>query len=264
MKSNTSRRLRTAFDHTTDMYDRTRPRWNVDLVQRFFDHGTLVHGDPVLEIGAGTGQLTEALLDFGFKVVALEPGHQMAKTLRRKFGRQGHFQVVEEFFEEFESEVNWAGIFAANSFHWLDPKVSYGKAHALLSDHGCLYTLWNFPIIADTLIQQRLNNEVFIDELSDLKRDPNGFNQEVQRISTAGIQELNSSGYFRCKWHEILETSFEMDLATYATFLSSYAGSTGLQKKIQRMLMDVCDSEMLVLKNYVSLRIADRISFCLD
>ncbi len=55
-----------------------------------------------------------------------------------------------------------------------------------------------------------------------------------------------------------------MDLATYAAFLSSYAGSTGLQKKIQRMLMDVCDSEMLVLKNYVSLRIADRISFCPD
>ena len=260
MKSNSSRRLRTAFDQTSDIYDRTRPRWNVEIIQRFFENGTLEHGDSVLEIGAGTGQLTDALLDFGFKVVALEPGHQMAETLGRKFGSQEHCQVVEEFFEEFETEAEWAGIFAANSFHWLDPSVSYGKAHALLSDHGCLYTLWNFPIVADTLIQQRLNDEVFIDELSDLKRDPDRFYQEVEKISAAGIQELNSSGFFSCRWHEIIETSIEIDLATYAGFLSSFAGTSGLDKKIQRMLMGVCDTEMLVLKNYVSLRVADRIN----
>jgi len=47
-------------------------------------------GGVVLEIGAGTGQLTEALLDAGYEVVALEVEGRLIPHLRKRFrGREG-------------------------------------------------------------------------------------------------------------------------------------------------------------------------------
>ena len=52
-------------------------------------------GGFVLEIGPGTGQLTEALLDRGFDVVALEVDSRMIAHLARRFAGREELQVVE-------------------------------------------------------------------------------------------------------------------------------------------------------------------------
>ena len=259
MKSNTSRDLRTAFDQISDVYDRSRPRWSMEIVRKFFEKGILKEADLILEIGAGTGQLTESLASSGLNVVALEPGHEMADVLREKLETHEHCVIVEAYFEEFETKQKFSGIFAANSFHWLDPEISYAKAHGMLCDQGCLYTLWNFPIVADTALQNRLNEEVFVGELSDLKRDPEKYYQEVQEIANTGIDELEDSGFFTCRWHGKVEERLVMNLATYSMLLSSFAATKGLFETIQGQVVDVCSSDTIVLKNYVSLRIADRI-----
>jgi 16S rRNA A1518/A1519 N6-dimethyltransferase RsmA/KsgA/DIM1 with predicted DNA glycosylase/AP lyase activity len=46
----------------------------VEVVRRAAAAVGLEPGARVLEVGAGTGQLTQALLEVGFDVVALEPG----------------------------------------------------------------------------------------------------------------------------------------------------------------------------------------------
>src|SRR3989338_3496180 len=43
-------------------------------------------GETVLEIGPGTGVLTQALLDTGAKVVAVEADHDLIPALRETFG----------------------------------------------------------------------------------------------------------------------------------------------------------------------------------
>jgi hypothetical protein len=53
----------------------------------------------VLEVRAGTGQLAQALLEADLlRVVAIEPGPDMAKFLARRFGRRGGFRVVQSAF----------------------------------------------------------------------------------------------------------------------------------------------------------------------
>ncbi len=52
-------------------------------------------GGIVLEIGAGTGQLTEALLEAGHEVVALEIESRLVGHLRNRFRRHPRLRIVE-------------------------------------------------------------------------------------------------------------------------------------------------------------------------
>ena len=51
--------------------------------------------DVVLEVGPGTGALTEWLLETGARVVASEIDRDMAAMLRERFGERDHFTLVE-------------------------------------------------------------------------------------------------------------------------------------------------------------------------
>jgi 23S rRNA (adenine-N6)-dimethyltransferase len=55
----------------------------------------LAHGDRVVEIGGGTGVLTNALAGTGADVVVVERDHGLAVALRRRFARLSSVQVVE-------------------------------------------------------------------------------------------------------------------------------------------------------------------------
>jgi 16S rRNA (adenine1518-N6/adenine1519-N6)-dimethyltransferase len=52
-------------------------------------------GDLVLEVGAGTGALTEGLLEAGARVVAVEIDRDLAAILRERFGEHERFTLVE-------------------------------------------------------------------------------------------------------------------------------------------------------------------------
>jgi 16S rRNA (adenine1518-N6/adenine1519-N6)-dimethyltransferase len=51
-------------------------------------------GGVVVEIGAGTGQLTEALLDAGYEVIALEVEERLIPHLRRRFAGNKRLRLV--------------------------------------------------------------------------------------------------------------------------------------------------------------------------
>ena len=52
-------------------------------------------GDFVIDVGAGSGVFTNALLDAGVDVLAIELDHELASRLRRTFERRG-VRVVED------------------------------------------------------------------------------------------------------------------------------------------------------------------------
>jgi SAM-dependent methyltransferase len=155
MKANVSRRSRFAFDRVAEEYDRGRPVFGDSIVQSFLRHAGLSPGALVLEIGAGTGQLTLGLLRAGLRVHAIEPGQHLGDRLRARVAPDAHLEVFSVPFEEYEGDERYCAVFAANSFHWLDPAVSYSKAHDSLRAAGALCTLWNFPIAADPEVQGR-------------------------------------------------------------------------------------------------------------
>jgi len=85
-----------------------------------------VPGAEVLEIGAGTGQATRGLLEHGWRVVALEPGRELAAVARRVLAERGDV-VVSPFERWLAHGRTFDLVFAATSWHWLDPRVAHRR-----------------------------------------------------------------------------------------------------------------------------------------
>ena len=66
-----------------------------NLVRLVADAGNVAPGDIVIEVGPGTGTLTEELLSRGARVVAVEIDRDLAKLLRERFADQARFKLIE-------------------------------------------------------------------------------------------------------------------------------------------------------------------------
>ena len=240
MKANTDRAQRFAFDIVAEQYDNGRPRFDLTLVNRALlwcsDGST---PKQVLEIGAGTGQLTRALVLAGLKVVALEPGRFMSRKLRHNLGSA--IAIHRSTFEDFNALRPFDAIFAANSFHWLDPSISYSKSRTLLRPDGHLVLLWNFPIVADADLQRRLNATVFVGAWRDMAKDPDGYLAGVRRLLAEGRAELKATGCFLPPRWGILKRTRTLDVQLYAQWLSSLSNTAAnwddMAKRVRAALL---------------------------
>jgi SAM-dependent methyltransferase len=144
MASDASPRARGAvFDEIAEDYDRHRPAYPPELIERACAVAGLTAGDAVLELGCGTGQLTGSLLERGLHVTAVEPGGHLREQAKRRLAAVGAESRTVTFvgarFEEARlAGEAYAAVFAASSIHWIDPDVSWSGAAAALRDRGLL------------------------------------------------------------------------------------------------------------------------------
>src|SRR5215218_2084342 len=66
-----------------------------NLVRLVADAGNITAGDVVIEVGPGTGTLTEELLARGAEVIAVEIDRDLAKMLRERFASEPRFTLIE-------------------------------------------------------------------------------------------------------------------------------------------------------------------------
>ena len=71
-----------AFELVADVYERARPEYPPEAVAWIAGRLDLRPGRTVLDLGAGTGKLTRALVETGARVIAVEPGDEMRAQLR--------------------------------------------------------------------------------------------------------------------------------------------------------------------------------------
>lgn len=129
-----------SFESMAAAYDLGRPGYPDALYE---DLAALVPPPAsVLEIGAGTGHATAALAARGYRIVALEPGPQLARLARRKVAGRGLVEVLETPFEAWTpGPRRFEMIAAATSFHWLDTDVARQRCAQAL-DHGGVVAVW--------------------------------------------------------------------------------------------------------------------------
>ncbi|MCC7291459.1 MAG: 16S rRNA (adenine(1518)-N(6)/adenine(1519)-N(6))-dimethyltransferase [Phycisphaerales bacterium] len=66
-----------------------------NLMRRLAESSQAGPGDVVLEVGGGTGGLTELLLERGAEVICVEIDRDLAELLRARFTGQGRFELIE-------------------------------------------------------------------------------------------------------------------------------------------------------------------------
>lgn len=232
MRANTSRGLRLAFDAAADAYDLGRPTFDAALLRPMLDQAGLKAGDLVLEIGAGSGQLTGGLLEAGLQVLALEPGARLAGRLAQKFATDHRLSVIQASFEDYAPDQPFAAVLASNAFHWVDPAVSYAKAWGTLRPGGSLCLIWNFPILADGALQAKINDQVFVDALEQLRRDPATFRAGLDGAIAAGHRELAETELYAQPWTCWIDRRLALTPDAYIDLQASYANTVGARDQL--------------------------------
>jgi ubiquinone/menaquinone biosynthesis C-methylase UbiE len=127
------------FDEVAAEYDRSRPGYPRELIEEACALAGLERGDRVLEVGCGSGQLTRDLLTAGLEVVAVEPGAQLLSLAAGNLEGVGEVSFVNARFEDAQLPSGHSrAMFAAASFHWIDPEVSWAKVADVLAPGGTL------------------------------------------------------------------------------------------------------------------------------
>lgn len=145
----------------------------------------------VADVGAGTGKLTENLLDLGLNVVCVEPNDAMREEGARLTGDRGVIWRKgsgEETGLEDDS-VDW--VLMASSFHWTDPGKSLPEFHRILKPGGAFTALWNPRDLQRSELQMRIDRKIG-DMVPSLKRKSSGSSKYTEDLD----QTLISTGHF--------------------------------------------------------------------
>jgi len=127
----------TAFAEVAEAYERTRPDYPAEAVR------WLVGDEPrdVVDLGAGTGKLTRALVAFGHRVIAVEPLDEMRAELEAVLpgvptlkGRAEEIPLPDAF-----ADV----VTCAQAFHWFDHTIAMREIARVLRPDGRLALVWN-------------------------------------------------------------------------------------------------------------------------
>jgi SAM-dependent methyltransferase len=142
-----ARRYGKVFDQIAVEYARRRPTYPDELIDQACQVAGLRHGDLVLEVGCGSGQLTRGLLARGLRVTALEPGKSLLALARQNLEGAGDVKFVNAQFEDASLPLQqFQAVFSASAFHWVDPRVSWQKAADALVPGGMLALVQYFGL----------------------------------------------------------------------------------------------------------------------
>lgn len=103
----------------------------------------LAPGAPVLDLGAGTGKLTRALLDAGFDVVAVEPQESMCAILSATVGAERVRAGLAESIPLEPGSVD--AVTVADAFHWFEHAPALTEIERVLRPRGGLAVLTAVP-----------------------------------------------------------------------------------------------------------------------
>ena len=131
-----------SFDLVADAYDRGRPSYPDEAVDWLL-RGTRQAGDAtdVVELGAGTGQLTTHLERRGCSVTATDPSVAMLQRLVRRAARS---TAAAGTAEQIPARTGSADlVVAAQAFHWFDSERVLHEVARVLRRGGRFAVIWN-------------------------------------------------------------------------------------------------------------------------
>ncbi|RUS77121.1 hypothetical protein EGW08_015108 [Elysia chlorotica] len=182
------------FGHNSSSYEAHRPGYTpqaVSIIGRAVA-AVAAEGDAtrytVLELGAGTGKLTEQLvkeLAPATSYLAVDPSRNFLAALEEK--SLGVETVVASADQLPLAAASVQAVVCAQSFHWFSDRASLSSIHRVLAPAGILILIWNKKRLADSGWQRKITEN---------------FEEVIQRVGASRRYALHEY-----EWKEDIEES---------------------------------------------------------
>lgn len=129
------------FGRAGEDYERGRPDYPNAARKHLTTTLGLRPGSTVLDLAAGTGKLTRALIGTGADVIAVEPVDGMRARL---IATTPGVRVLAGTAERIPLDDGSVGaVTVAQAFHWFDARAAAAEIHRVLRPQGRLAVIWN-------------------------------------------------------------------------------------------------------------------------
>jgi SAM-dependent methyltransferase len=129
-----------AWGESAEVYERARPGYPPEAIDFLHELGLGPDGD-VLDLAAGTGKLTRALIAAGARVTAVEPLFAMRQMLQQRLPEATVMEGTAERIPVPDESVDLVTV--AQAFHWFDADKAAREIARVLRPGGGLAAIWN-------------------------------------------------------------------------------------------------------------------------
>ena len=223
-KEDKREQLRQTFGQAAERYDRARPEYPGALFDDLVALAGLSPGDRLIEVGCATGKATRPLARRGFRITCVELGAELAAVARQNLAGFG-VEVVRASFEEWRAPHPFDLVYAATSWHWIDPAVRYQRAWQALRPGGHL-AFWaaehTFPDGGDPFFEEIQD---IYDEIGEAlppgtpQLRPGELADERAGIEASGLFEVTAVRHYDWERHYLAEEYIEL-LETFSGHLA--------------------------------------------
>jgi SAM-dependent methyltransferase len=131
-----------AWDRSgAERYERVRPEYPDSAIAHIVDVFDIDGSSELLDLAAGTGKLTRALLRTGAHVTAVEPLEGMREVLVRELPGVAVLAGTAEEIPLPDASVDV--VLVGQAFHWFDPQSAPADIARVLRPGGGLVAIWN-------------------------------------------------------------------------------------------------------------------------
>ncbi len=213
-----------SFDAYADNYQSVRPGYPDELMADIVKACNISEQSTLLEIGAGSGIATIKLAANGSRIIALEPGENLAKIAEAQLKDFPNVEVVVDTFEHFSSAVKFDSILSFTSFHWLSGTDTIHRVGQLLNPDGTLVVVWNSFLQQQSTVTDEIE-KIYQADLRDIYPGDNN-TAIVNKIALdkvdGRINAIMTDSALETVFLNRYLVTYTYDEVTYPKFLATY------------------------------------------
>lgn len=236
--------VKSIFNGISREYESARPSYPDELVRDLTREAGIGPDSRILEIGIGTGKLTEMLAKKELNITGIELGDNMAKIARKNLKAFPNVEIIVGNFNTYEfNPASFDAVIAATSYHWLDPETRTARIASLLRPAGA-------AAIVDTgHIDRGMDNFPVSSQKCYMKWDRNTTGEyRLPSLEEAEKEGFRRKNEFGGDFEPVFMHSYGSDIIyttiTYTRLLVTYSGVVSMDGKSRQGLLD-CLGEMI-------------------